>query len=455
MNRHDYPAVTRACWWASGVDPSLIHHAHCSTSEQVRFAAFGMLVWLATVVALVGGFMAAGQVFMPTTEGPAGVILRWLISLPFAVFFALFTLNLLRLSVGLAGRRSDAVPLFSFEVLRPVSILLVTGVLATAIAAPIQVAVTSSDVAAKALVDYQTRTLATARRADFLPFPEFGAAGAASRLSQSTVRKPAEGFFRKVALAYETNQQLCWALLIAVWMLLAVPPVVRLFGDRGPYDFLVAHQNRAILASVGIEPAAYTLHAPDGRAERVDAYHSPRAVFRECLNGVLRHRRQDFDELQHQSLQRPFGIHPSPTGIARKRPVPVRVEFASARRTIDTLEGPVVADEGDAIVTSESGASWPVARFVFLERYEPMPPTTAGSSGAYQARALLVRVVQLEYPVSVLVSGGRSRLEGTHGDWLVDYGNGTLGIVNAEVFRDTYELLADDQPGGSQTPLHG
>lgn len=446
MTRHDYPAVSRACWWASGVDPSLINHPHCSTSEQVRFGAFGMLIWLATVVALVGGFMAAGHVFMPTTEGPAGVMLRWLISLPFAVFFAFFTLNLLRLSVGLAGRRTDAVPIFSFEVLRPLSILLVTGVLASAIAAPIQVAVTSSDVAAAALVEHQARTLATARRADFPPFAEFDAGGAAARLSQSTARRPQEGFFRKVSLAYETNRQLCWALLVAVWMLLAIPPVVRLFGDRGPYDFLVAHRNRAILASLGIEPAAYTLHAPDGRAERVDAYHSPRAVFSARLDEVLSHRRQDFDELQHQSLQRPFGIHPSPTGIARKRPVQVRVEIASVRRTIDTLEGPVVADEGDAIVTSESGASWPVARSVFLERYEPMPPTTAGSSGAYQARALRVRVVQLEYPVSVLVSGGRSRLEGAHGDWLVDYGNGTMGIVDAEVFRDTYELLADDKP---------
>lgn len=455
MNQPDHPALTRACWWASGVDPSLIRHPHCSTSEQVRFAAFGMLIWLACLVASVGGFMMAGQIFMPTAEGLVGTGLRWLISLPFAVFLGLFTLNLLRLSVGLAGRQTDAVSLASFEILRPVSIILVTAVLASAIAAPIQVAVTSSDVAAEALVEYQTRTLTAARRADFLLSAEPSEDGPAVRLARSAMGKPVEGFFRKVALAYGTNRQLCWSLLIAVWMLIAIPPVVRLFGDRGPYDFLVAHRNRAVLASLGIEPAAYTLYAPDGRPERVDAYHAPRAVFRRRLQEVLAHRRQDFDELQHQSLQRPFGIHPSPTMVARKRPVPVVVEIATSRRTVDTLEGPVVADEGDAIVTSASGARWPVARPVFLERYEPMPGTTAGSSGPYQARALAVRVVQLEYPVSILVSGGRSRLQGTHGDWLVDYGNGTMGIVDADVFRDTYELSADGQPTPPRRPLPG
>jgi hypothetical protein len=40
----------------------------------------------------------------------------------------------------------------------------------------------------------------------------------------------------------------------------------------------------------------------------------------------------------------------------------------------------------------------------------------------------------------VLLADGISRLHGKPGDWLVDYGDGSLGIVSPDIFATTYQL---------------
>jgi len=45
-------------------------------------------------------------------------------------------------------------------------------------------------------------------------------------------------------------------------------------------------------------------------------------------------------------------------------------------------------------------------------------------------------------PFEVVLVDGISRLKGRARDWLVDYGDGSLGIVTAGIFALTYEMLA-------------
>lgn len=40
----------------------------------------------------------------------------------------------------------------------------------------------------------------------------------------------------------------------------------------------------------------------------------------------------------------------------------------------------------------------------------------------------------------MLLADGTSRLHGAPGDWLIDYGDGTLGVVSAEIFAATYRI---------------
>ena len=44
-------------------------------------------------------------------------------------------------------------------------------------------------------------------------------------------------------------------------------------------------------------------------------------------------------------------------------------------------------------------------------------------------------------PFDVLLADGVSRLHGRPGDWLVDYGDGSLGVVTNAIFGVTYEIV--------------
>jgi len=64
---------------------------------------------------------------------------------------------------------------------------------------------------------------------------------------------------------------------------------------------------------------------------------------------------------------------------------------------------------------------------------DQLPPITT-----FLNRILALR---MQEPFEVLLVDGVSRLSGQTGDWLVDYGDGSLGIVSAAIFATTYETL--------------
>ncbi len=125
---------------------------------------------------------------------------------------------------------------------------------------------------------------------------------------------------------------------------------------------------------------------------------------------------------------------------ASKKPIKVRVKFALSPIVIETLEGPVFAATGDAIVTGTQGERWPVGRERFLTKYLPVSPTISGGDGFYQSQPNTVRALKIEEPFSVVLSDGVSLLTGKVGDWLLDYGDGSLGVVAEHIFSDTYSV---------------
>lgn len=126
---------------------------------------------------------------------------------------------------------------------------------------------------------------------------------------------------------------------------------------------------------------------------------------------------------------------------ARKREVPVEVYFAREACEIATPEGNVLASAGDAVLTNNSGERWPVTGARFPTRYRPVPPTGAGSPGRYVSVPNEVIALRLPDAFEVVLSDGVSRLHGVAGDWLVDYGDGSLGVVGAAAFSNTYEII--------------
>lgn len=128
--------------------------------------------------------------------------------------------------------------------------------------------------------------------------------------------------------------------------------------------------------------------------------------------------------------------------LAVSMPVEREVIFAQAAGLIITAEGPVRHLAGDAIVKDDRGHVWPVARSIFEKSYRPVGDATSDAGGLYQKIPGKVWAQKLTYARRLDMSGGRGILRGTQGDWLIDYGNGDLAIVNADMFSKTYKLEA-------------
>lgn len=127
---------------------------------------------------------------------------------------------------------------------------------------------------------------------------------------------------------------------------------------------------------------------------------------------------------------------------ARKLEREVEVRFTPVDCIVRTPEGIVHAHAGDAILTGNGGQHWRVSQAKFPSKYRPLPPTTSGESGHYMSRPYQILALQSQEPFGVLLADGVSELTGRPGDWLVDYGDGSLGIVAANVFATTYEILS-------------
>jgi PGDYG protein len=146
----------------------------------------------------------------------------------------------------------------------------------------------------------------------------------------------------------------------------------------------------------------------------------------------------------HSSGQLGFSrsVNDDPRHVAaRKYERVIQVRFAPTACTVKTSEGIVHAKAGDAIITGTAGETWRVSQAHFAKKYRPVPPTVAGEAGPYMSLPNRILALQMLEPFEVVLADGVSRLRGRSGDWLVDYGDGSLGIVNQAIFATTYEIL--------------
>ncbi len=127
---------------------------------------------------------------------------------------------------------------------------------------------------------------------------------------------------------------------------------------------------------------------------------------------------------------------------ARKLEHEIDVRFTPVACTVQTSEGLVHAAPGDAVITGTAGEHWRVSRARFPDKYRPVPPTVAGESGRYLSLPNRIMAVPMTQAFEVLLADGVSRLSGRAGEWLVDYGDGSLGIVSEDIFATTYEIIA-------------
>lgn len=127
-----------------------------------------------------------------------------------------------------------------------------------------------------------------------------------------------------------------------------------------------------------------------------------------------------------------------------KKPIPVEARFATADGVCETLEGDVRYRAGDAILTGTQGEHWPVRRESFLSNYEAVPPTRPGENGAYRKMPSLAYALHLDEERDVPVGWQHDPLHGRPGDWLLQYADGSYGVVADDIFRETYSPISGE-----------
>ncbi|NMV38558.1 PGDYG domain-containing protein [Ralstonia insidiosa] len=125
--------------------------------------------------------------------------------------------------------------------------------------------------------------------------------------------------------------------------------------------------------------------------------------------------------------------------LFRTRQVVLTVRFAKSDGVVQTLEGPVRYQAGDALMTGPKGEHWPIARARFDATYvSTIEGHTAGTDGPFAKRVREVLARRWDAAFQVTIASGQS-LSGRPGDWLVQYCPGDQAVVAADVFDVLYE----------------
>ena len=119
----------------------------------------------------------------------------------------------------------------------------------------------------------------------------------------------------------------------------------------------------------------------------------------------------------------------------------VQVQFATQPGELVSAVGVNRYVAGDALVTGSTGDRWCVSRERFDAKYLPVAPTPPGVAGAYRNRPVTVLAKQMPQAFSVAREAGGDVLNGSAGDWLLQYGPGDHGIVDRARFARVYRIL--------------
>ena len=121
---------------------------------------------------------------------------------------------------------------------------------------------------------------------------------------------------------------------------------------------------------------------------------------------------------------------------AIKKPIVLKFRRATAEEVIQTLEGPVTALPGDAVLTGTKGENWPIKAPLFAESYNFDEGT-----GSCSKKPIAVEVECMTEPFEVIVGWSTEPLKGKAGDYRVTYGPNDYGCVAAAIFAETYERV--------------
>lgn len=119
----------------------------------------------------------------------------------------------------------------------------------------------------------------------------------------------------------------------------------------------------------------------------------------------------------------------------RKKPVIIEAFLLTRPVVIETLEGQMIGESGDRLITGVDGEQYPCPPDVFEQSYEPL------GGCHFRKRPVIVEAVPLTRRVTIDTSKGQ--LVGEIGDWFITGTKGEHYPCKPDIFEQTYEPVDD------------
>ena len=124
-----------------------------------------------------------------------------------------------------------------------------------------------------------------------------------------------------------------------------------------------------------------------------------------------------------------------------KKNIVTKVEFAVEPGELQTIEGLIKYQIGDALITGVKEERWPIKRLNFEKSYQPIYPSVMGQSGNYLKIKTTVEARQTKSKETIEISGGQ--LDAKKGDWIVTSPDGSQWVVDNNIFSETYQKIEE------------
>lgn len=126
--------------------------------------------------------------------------------------------------------------------------------------------------------------------------------------------------------------------------------------------------------------------------------------------------------------------------VAWKRGVDESFEVATKDGTLETKEGPQQYKAGYCILTGPEGEKYSMPRAIF----DKIKQDNGDGTATPQKIPKIVKMA--EFDGEVMTQWGEPLKFRAQKDYIVRHGKGDYGVVDASIFRKTYESRSDDPP---------
>lgn len=117
-----------------------------------------------------------------------------------------------------------------------------------------------------------------------------------------------------------------------------------------------------------------------------------------------------------------------------QKPVELKAEQLTEKTTIHSLQGDVVGNKGDWLITGVKGEQWPVRDEVFKKKYQK-----GSKEGYWKKKPIECKCYKLTEPKE-WTSWNGDKMMAEPGDWMIVQPDGNESSIKDDIFQKTYEI---------------